>query len=449
MALNTVPEPMNIRIRKRGWIPLDQIGEGGGARVFLCAQAELVQAFNNLLTDASGPIRDPKKDLDICTRLVRTLSNSLVSKRDALTALKIPKALDDNKTRERLKREIIAMQEVMHPSLIRLMDFDREDSPEWFVMEYHQRGTLADSAKQYHGGIVQVLEAIRPIVEGVAVLNEKGYVHRDIKPNNIFLAEDGKLVLGDLGIVFPKPEGEERLTELGTTLISRDWVPDWIRFSDSQPEPKVDVFMLAKVVYFMATGGGKVLATQLDEPQFDLRHRLKTQEGASELQELLMECITSKEKDCKFDSAGDLLVRLDERLHELTGRSQAHLVFSFLSVHSTTDIPVLTFEEPSPRYPSLTGMQVLFPNKCKVLRARARVMGGGSGRKLTLSLKIDGRPIKGCETAVNSTNERGSWTEEMTLTVSVPFERGWHNLDVIPVAESQGLQITGFMLYGH
>ena len=448
MALNTVPEPMNSRIQKRGWVPLDQIGEGGGARVFLCAQAELVQAFNNLLTDASGPIRDPKKDLDICTRLVRTLSNSLVSKRDALAALKIPKALDDNKTRERLKREITAMQEVVHPSLIRLMDFDREDFPEWFVMEYHHRGTLADSAKQYHGRIVQVLEAIRPIVEGVAVLNEKGYVHRDIKPNNIFLAENGKPVLGDLGIVFPKPEGDERLTELGTTLISRDWVPDWIRFSDSQPEPKVDVFMLAKVVYFMVTGGGKVLASQLDEERYDLRHRLKDQEGASELQELLMACITSKEKDCRFDSASDLLVQLDQLLSELTGRSQTHLVFSFLSVHSTTDIPVLTYQESNPRYPSLTGLQVHFPNKCQVLRARARLMGAGSGRKLTLSFKLAGRPITGCEMTINLTAGEGRWTDEMTIRLSVPFQRGWHDLDIIPVAESQGLQITGFMLYG-
>jgi serine/threonine protein kinase len=328
------------------------------------------------------------------------------------------------------------------------MDFDQEASPEWFVMEYHHRGTLADSAEQYHGRIIQVLEAVRPIVEGVAAFNEKGYVHRDIKPNNIFLAEDGKLVLGDFGIVFPKLEGEERLTEIGTTLISRDWVPDWIRFSDSQPEPKVDVFMLAKVIYFMATGGGKVLATQLDEPQFDLRHRLKTQEGASELQELLMECITSKEKDCKFDSAGELLSRLDDLQRQLTGRSQTHLIFSFLSVHSTTDIPVLTYDEPNPRYPSLKEIQVLFPNKCKVLRARARVMGGGSGRKLTLSFKIDGRPVTGCEMTMNLTPGIASWTDEMTVTVSVPFQRGWQSLDIIPLSESQGMQITGFMLYG-
>jgi|CXWL01.1.fsa_nt_gi serine/threonine protein kinase len=449
MDLNAVPEPMNSRIREHGWVPLEQIGEGGGARVFLCAQAELVHAFNHLLADASAPIRDSTKDLKFCTRLVRMLALSLVSKGNALAALKIPKDHDDSKTCERLKREIVAMREVPHPSLIRLIDFDQEDSPGWFVMEYHQRGTLADSTKQYHGRIVKVLEAIRPIAEGVAALNEKGYVHRDIKPNNIFLAQDGKLVLGDFGIVFPRPVGEERFTELGTTLISRDWAPDWIRFSDSQPEFKVDVFMLAKVIYFMATGGGKVLATQLDEPQFDLSHILKMEEGASELQKLLMECITSKEKECKFDNAGDLLVRLDELLCQLTGRSQTHLVFSFLSVHSTTDIPVLAYDDPAPRYPSLKGLQVLFPNKCKVLRARARVMGGGSGRKLSLSFKINGRPITGCEMTVDLTPGIARWTDEMTVTVSVPFQRGWQSLDIIPLAESQGMQLTGFMLYGN
>jgi hypothetical protein len=58
MTTNAVPEPMNSRIQEKGWIPLSQIGEGGGAKVFLCVQTEVVQAFGNLLTGASGAIRD-------------------------------------------------------------------------------------------------------------------------------------------------------------------------------------------------------------------------------------------------------------------------------------------------------------------------------------------------------------------------------------------------------
>ena len=75
-------------------------------------------------------------------------------------------------------------------------------------------------------------------------------------------------------------------------------------------------------------------------------------------------------------------------------------------------------------------------------------MGVGSGRKLTLSFKLAGRPITGCEMTINLTAGEGRWTDEMTIRLSVPFQRGWHDLDIIPVAESQGLQITGFMLYG-
>jgi hypothetical protein len=53
----------------------------------------------------------------------------------------------------------------------------------------------------------------------------------------------------------------------------------------------------------MVNGGEKVLVSQLDEESFDLRHRLKGYDEAAELQEVLVECITTKEKGCKFVDA--------------------------------------------------------------------------------------------------------------------------------------------------
>jgi len=446
MMRTVVPEPINSRVQQEGWIPLEQLGEGGGGKVFLCVNAELIKMFQEFMRH-SGPVSNtPERAFEICSRMVRGLDRSLVDERIALAALKIPKELDVPATRERLKREIAAMQAISHPSLIRLLGSDSQDPPEWFTMELHKRGTLANCVKGYHGKIASSLEAIRPIAEGVGLLHEKGYVHRDIKPNNIFLSETGRLVLGDFGIIFPKEEAGDRLTNTGMTLFSRDWVPDWTRFNDDKPEPKMDVFMLAKVIYYMVTGGGKVLASQLDEEEFDLRYRLKGIEGSNELQEFLMSFITTKERDCKLTRASDFLARLDELLNQVTGRSHWHPIFSFLSAHETTNIPVRKHPEENPRYASLRAIEVLFPARCKTLRARARLTGPSSGTRVALSFSIDGIKSGNCQ-EIELHPDRGIWTKEFGLDNAFSFS-GWHKLDVNAKAENDGVQISGFMLYG-
>ena len=56
------------------------------------------------------------------------------------------------------------------------------------------------------------------VVEAVALLNRKGYFHRDIKPNNIFVADDGHWILGDLGIVLDT-DNTEMLDSQGLTAL--------------------------------------------------------------------------------------------------------------------------------------------------------------------------------------------------------------------------------------
>lgn len=293
------PEQLNSRVQRCGWIPLALLGEGGGGKVYLCAKAELVKTIEELMQETRGSVSIAGKRSKLAGKVIKDLSNSLVTRRDALAALKIPKANGDSAVYERLKREITAMSAINHPALIRLFTSDENNPPEWFAMECHSRGTLNDSVALYQGDIVNTLQSIRPIAEAIAQLHKKGFIHRDIKPNNIFLTDRGNLVLGDFGIVFPREGSMDRLTTVEQSLFSRDWIPDWARFSDATPQPKIDVFMLAKVIYFMATGGEKVLASQLDEDEFDISIRLHESNGAVQLQKFLLQCITTKEKNCK------------------------------------------------------------------------------------------------------------------------------------------------------
>ena len=80
-------------------------------------------------------------------------------------------------------------------------------------MEYHEKGTLSEHAGEYKGDVFKSLKAFRDIVDAVSKLHSNKIVHRDIKPDNIFVANDGRLVLGDCGLAF-KLQNQERLLTL-------------------------------------------------------------------------------------------------------------------------------------------------------------------------------------------------------------------------------------------
>ncbi|MBI3268929.1 MAG: serine/threonine protein kinase [Planctomycetes bacterium] len=174
---------------------------------------------------------------------------------DTIAALKVPHRLSDQgeeqNARARLKREAAAMRKVRHPHSIRLLDHDADGDGGWFVMELLAGGTLAARRAEYTGRVKKTLGDIRGVIEAVVEVHAQRFVHRDVKPKNIFVTADGRLVLGDFGIVFTNDEDHTRLTAPGDSLGSRDWIPPWRRFRNDDWDPGDDVFMLGKVIYWM------------------------------------------------------------------------------------------------------------------------------------------------------------------------------------------------------
>ena len=73
----------------------------------------------------------------------------------------------------------------------------------------------------FKGEMLHSLEAFQSLVEGVCELHKAGIVHRDIKPQNVFLSDDHRLVLGDLGIVFFSDPSHTRVTDSYENVGSR------------------------------------------------------------------------------------------------------------------------------------------------------------------------------------------------------------------------------------
>ena len=154
----------------------------------------------------------------------------------ALKELHKPKdARNPDNAEKRIKREIEAMSKVSHPNLLKILDYDSDGK--WFVSQYYPKGSLDKNLNKFKGNFKKALRAFRPLVEGVAVLHKhkKCIVHRDIKPQNVFLDENDNLILGDFGIVFFEDTEHTRISAtLDNAMEEQNLPPNWKKRNKNQ-----------------------------------------------------------------------------------------------------------------------------------------------------------------------------------------------------------------------
>ena len=316
--MENLPDNLTAEVKQTGWLPDDKIGEGGGGTTFLCYKTAMIASLEDFMKLSGPTVRTPGQSEKMCKFLVKTFLENMVWSQDGLAVVKTPHSIKGKEGLERLHKEITAMASFNHPGLIKLITYDSKVPPQWFLMEYHPHGTLAKQVVKYKGRLLHILTAIRPVIDGVAQLHKAKYVHRDIKPNNIFIAQDGRLVLGDFGIIFTKEDDRTRLTKPGDSLFSHDWIPDWVRFREAEDfKFKVDVFMLAKVIYYMMSGEN-VLDSQINDVDKDLTRLYSGVKGVELIHDLLKKCITGREDDCQVADAGALLKGIDDLIDWIT-----------------------------------------------------------------------------------------------------------------------------------
>ncbi len=210
---------------------LSQLGSGGMGRVF--------RARDRLRAEAQD--RNPYVALKV-------LSEEFKAHPDAMIAL---------------QREARRAQTLAHPNVITVHEFFRDGPHFYITMELLHGKPLDELLKtDYFGG--SPLDKVWPIIEGVghglSYGHEKGIVHSDVKPANIFVCDDGTVKVLDLGISRPMPVADmpdteqtvfdpaERLGSLTPAFASLEmWHQD-------APDPRDDVYALACVSYMLLTG---------------------------------------------------------------------------------------------------------------------------------------------------------------------------------------------------
>ncbi|MFF1273830.1 serine/threonine-protein kinase [Streptomyces marokkonensis] len=173
----------------------------------------------------------------------------------AVKELRFPSSIDEDEKRRlitRTLREAKAIARIRNTSAVTVYDVVQEDDRPWIVMELVEGKSLAEAIRE--DGL---LEPRRAAEVGLAVLDvlrsahREGILHRDVKPSNVLIAEDGRVVLTDFGIA--QVEGDPSITSTGMLVGAPSYIsPE--RARGHKPGPAADLWSLGGLLYAAVEG---------------------------------------------------------------------------------------------------------------------------------------------------------------------------------------------------
>lgn len=186
------------------------------------------------------------------------------TKLDRAVALKFlaPELTGDGQARQRFLREARATAALNHPNIVTIYEIDEADGRTFIAMEHIRGESLRDklAAGPLSAGAARDITC--QIARGLAWAHARGIVHRDVKPGNILLTEDGQVKIVDFGLAMLADQSQ--LTQTGATLGTAAYMsPEQAR--GDEVTHLTDIWALGVIHYEMLTGrlpfrGGHALA---------------------------------------------------------------------------------------------------------------------------------------------------------------------------------------------
>ncbi|MEV5455676.1 serine/threonine-protein kinase [Streptomyces sp. NPDC052535] len=223
----------------------------------------------------------------------------------AVKELRFPGNIDEEEKRRlitRTLREAKAIARIRNNSAVTVYDVVEEDDRPWIVMELVEGKSLAEAIRE--DGL---LEPKRAAEVGLAILDvlrsahREGILHRDVKPSNVLIAEDGRVVLTDFGIA--QVEGDPSITSTGMLVGAPSYIsPE--RARGHKPGPAADLWSLGGLLYAAVEGvppydRGSAIATLTAV----MTENLEEPKNAGPLRDVIYGLL-NKDPDQRLDDAG-------------------------------------------------------------------------------------------------------------------------------------------------
>lgn len=151
----------------------------------------------------------------------------------------------------RFLEESRALAYVRHPNIVRVNRFFEGNGTAYMVMEYERGLPLSNWIKHRRPLDRNLMLAIvRPLLDGLEAIHERGFLHRDVKPSNIYIRDDGQPVLLDFGAARRFNGSDNTMT----AIVTPGFAPFEQYHSHGHQGPWSDIYSMGAVMYWLVTG---------------------------------------------------------------------------------------------------------------------------------------------------------------------------------------------------
>jgi serine/threonine protein kinase len=242
---------------------------------------------------------------------------------DRVVAIKVlpPEMCADEEYVDRFLREARAAAHLNHPNIIQIFDAGVANDTYFFVMEFVDGKNLIQILREE--GVFREQRALRIVKDtaiGLTFAHQMGVVHRDVKPENIMVTQNGVVKIGDLGLAkYKSQQMDASLTSAGMTMGTPFYIaPEQIR-GMKDIDARADIYALGMSLYHILEGrpafgkgsGAEIMAQHLSDPVPPIE-RADISVGMREL----ITAMTMKNRDERLQDMSDVALGVAKMLGE-------------------------------------------------------------------------------------------------------------------------------------
>jgi eukaryotic-like serine/threonine-protein kinase len=250
--------------------------------------------------------------------------DSRLKREVAIKVLPQTLSLDADRLR-RFEQEALATAALNHPNILAVFDIGTSEGSPYVVSELLEGETLRERLRSGPIAVRRTLDYALQIAHGLAAAHEKGIIHRDVKPENLFLTKDGRVKILDFGLAKlaqAEPGVHTSLptvthgTEAGVVLGTAGYMsPEQVR--GMTLDARSDIFSFGAILYEMFSGKqafhgdtpADTMSSILKEDPPDLS---ETNRNVSPALERIVQHCLEKNPEARFHSASDIAFDLDQ-----------------------------------------------------------------------------------------------------------------------------------------
>ncbi len=167
-------------------------------------------------------------------------------------AIKLLHTQLDEEGIEAFRNESLTIAHLIHPHIVRVLDFDVEDNKPFLVMDYAPNGSLRD---RHPKGVplpsATVVSYVKQVASALQYAHDQKLIHRDVKPGNMLLSHNNEVLLSDFGIALAAQSSRNQQTEDVVIGTMSYMAPEQIQ---GKARPASDQYALAAVAYEWLSG---------------------------------------------------------------------------------------------------------------------------------------------------------------------------------------------------